>query len=94
MCWAIQPVSLIRESFMSEDVTTYRDGFERISHADVNYGDVVYFDNYEDGKYRKANPKISGPFTKTHGNGMNRYFENRDGHGLMHYPNNLLRKLG
>lgn len=71
----------------------YRKGYERFAWADVLYGDWVWIDNCEDGKYPEADPKISGPFRRVEGNGCGRCLETRDGRVFMHYPENLLRKV-
>jgi hypothetical protein len=39
------------------------DGFEHVAWADVKKGDTVYIDNYQDGKFPLANPRVSGPYT-------------------------------
>jgi hypothetical protein len=33
-----------------------------VEWSDLAVGDVVYTDNYEDGKYPNANPRVAGPF--------------------------------
>lgn len=71
-------------------MTNYKQGFKSIAHSEVKMGETVYFDNFQEGKFPDANPKISGPFVKIHGNGSGRCFENARGRSLMHYPENLI----
>jgi hypothetical protein len=68
----------------------YKRGLKSAKHADIKLGDVVYFDNYQDGKYPYTRPMVSGPFTKVYGNGSGRSFSHRLGQWFMHYPENLL----
>lgn len=65
--------------------------FKPVTWDDVTIGDVVYIDNYQNGKFPDANPKVSGPFKVAKGNGCGRWLENNKGRGMMHYPNNLLK---
>jgi hypothetical protein len=77
------------------------DGYERVSWRDVKDGDTVWIDNFEHGKFPKADPKISGPYIvesverRILRTTWNVKFLGR-GKGsprsFMHYPNNLLRK--
>lgn len=62
---------------------------KKVTWNDVKEGDIVYIDNYEDGKYPMASPAISGPFM------ISNHFQRRlvrvdNGRYLHHYPNNLL----
>lgn len=61
-----------------------------VKWADASIGDEVWVDNYQNGKYPQADPKISGPFTVAKGNGSGRWLE-KNGRGFIHYPENLLR---
>jgi len=67
----------------------YKCGYQSVRHEEVRIGSIVYFDNFEDGKFPEADPKISGPFEKIVGAGNGRCFSNNRG-SLMHYPENLL----
>jgi len=58
---------------------------------DVEIGNVVYLNNYQDGKFPKASPRISGPMTVVVGNGCGRCLCNVSGRFFMHYPENLLQ---
>jgi len=64
---------------------------DKISWKDVKIGDTVFIDNYEDGKFPKANPRICGPFTVVVSNGCGRCLRNKNGREFMHYPDNLLK---
>jgi hypothetical protein len=66
--------------------------FKRVTWDDVAIGDVVYIDNYQDGKFPHADPKISGPFTVAVGNGCGRWLDTKKGTGFGYYPNNLLKR--
>jgi hypothetical protein len=66
----------------------------KASWKEVKIGDVVFIDEYEDGKFPKANPRITGPFTVEVGNGCGHCLKNpRNGRGFMHYPDNLLVEI-
>jgi hypothetical protein len=68
-----------------------QEDFHHVTWDDVKIGDVVYIDNYQSGKFPKANPKVSGPMTVVKGNGWcGRCLQNVSGRTFMHYPNNLL----
>ncbi len=68
-------------------------GFRKVTWKDVKIGDVVYVDEYEDGKYPKADPRITGPYTVIVGNGCGHCLESAFGRFLMHYPDNLLVEI-
>ena len=62
----------------------------KVTWNDVAIGDTVFVDNYQDGQFPKASPKVSGPFTVIVGNGCGRCLRTNKGRMFMHYPNNLL----
>ena len=67
----------------------------KVTWNDVKIGDTVYIDNYQDGQFPKANPRISGPFKVVRGNGTGRCLQTmkkkwKHQRTFMHYPNNLL----
>jgi hypothetical protein len=65
-----------------------------ITWKDVKIGETVFIDNYENGKFPSADPRISGPYTVEVGNGCGRWLKNpRNGRGFMHYPDNLLVEI-
>jgi hypothetical protein len=72
-------------------LTDYKPGLVRTCWSDVSLGDTVYIDNYQDGEFPSANPKVCGPFTVVKGNGCGRCLKGKRG-TFMHYPNNLLRR--
>jgi len=63
----------------------------KLTWDEVKLGDTVYIDNYQDGKFPKANPRIGGPFEVVKGNGCGRCLKTQSGKTFMHYPNNLLK---
>lgn len=69
----------------------YRAGLVSVTWADVAVGEFVWTDNYEGGRFPKANPLISGPYQVV--SVADRRLSGRRGE-FMHYPDNLLRKEG
>jgi len=76
-------------------------GFRKATWKEVKIGDVVYIDNFEDGKFPRANPRISGPYTVVVGNGCGHCLSNapvntpaaKTERVFMHYPDNLLVEI-
>lgn len=60
--------------------------------AEVSEGETVWIDNYQDGKYPQANPRISGPYTviSRHYRTLRTQWGWVPERTFMHYPNNLL----
>lgn len=71
--------------------------FKPVKWDDVAIGDTVYIDNYQNGQFPKASPKISGPFKVVKGNGCGRCLEvtkgKAKGQTFMSYPETLIQKL-
>lgn len=72
-------------------IPQYRRNFIKVKQSQVQMGDLVYIDNYQDGKFPKASPVIAGPFRKVVGNGSGRCFEATNNRTTAYYPDTLLR---
>lgn len=72
--------------------TDYKNGFAPIAQDNIQFGQEVWIDQYQDGQFPHANPKLLGPFTKSIGNGSGRCFANARGRTFTHYPENMLVK--
>lgn len=72
----------------------YKAGKVSVSWDDVQPGDIVFIDNYEDGKFPRADPKISGPYVvKTvKDRRLETTWNRRYQSTFSYYPNNLLRE--
>lgn len=65
----------------------------KVTWKDVAEGDTVYIDEYENGRYPKANPRTTGPYTVVCV--RTRTLRNQNnGRTMMHYPDNLLSEKG
>lgn len=70
--------------------------YTNITWADVKRDDIVFIDNWQNGLFPKADPKISGPYRVE--NTHFRWLETinpsfRFQRSLGHLPNNLLREV-
>ena len=48
---------------MTEQLVEQYPGYIKVKWSEVTIGDIVFIDNFQRGKFPRANPHISGPYT-------------------------------